>query len=220
MMIKTNCASCGGQIERDDERVLLAVMPLRYVTTEVEDHKVRLDVDRAVHYCASCAHRVEEFRMPNPLFVSEEERSARTKWFKEMEAEENAKDHKQDEELRKTLAEGDTHAFNAAFPTFQSPDDLRATAIPFADNVLSVGDADGIPLGPGSHAAGEFARRRKLLNFLNSPASRGMRSEIRKAARFWADGLSQQAIARKLNTDQSTVSRRIKSAQTMANAKR
>jgi hypothetical protein len=63
-------------------------------------------------------------------------------------------------------------------------------------------------------------QKEKLSGFLNDPASRGMRPTIRNAARQWVEGPSQSEIARKLGTDQSTVSRMINGALKLADAKR
>jgi hypothetical protein len=74
--------------------------------------------------------------------------------------------------------------------------------------------------GSGSFSAGEQVQRVKVLGYLNSPISRGMRPDARKAARHWVDGLSQNQIAKKLGIDQSNVSRLIASVKGQAAKRR
>ena len=57
----------------------------------------------------------------------------------------------------------------------------------------------------GSSSPGEEKQRAKLLKFLNAPASQGMRPRMRQAGRHWAEGFSQNDVARKLNMDPSIV---------------
>jgi hypothetical protein len=68
--------------------------------------------------------------------------------------------------------------------------------------------------------SGEDVQKKRLDAFLKDTSSRGMRPEMRTAARLWVDGSSQSGIARKLNKDQSTICRMIKGAQAMAYASR
>jgi hypothetical protein len=63
-------------------------------------------------------------------------------------------------------------------------------------------------------------QREKLSVYLNDPASRGMRASMRLAAKQWVEGVSMSEIARKMNVDQSTVSRMINGALKLADATR
>ena len=63
-------------------------------------------------------------------------------------------------------------------------------------------------------------QREKLSAYLNDTASRGMRGSMRIAAKQWVEGVSMSEIARKMNVDQSTVSRMINGALKLADATR
>jgi hypothetical protein len=106
LMIEARCESCGKNIEGDEERVLAAAMALNYGRKdEWLDYEVRLHVGKALHYCLECARTTEELRIPNPWFVSEEQRRAATKWLEERKVEQVAEAAKRDGILVKALAE-------------------------------------------------------------------------------------------------------------------
>jgi hypothetical protein len=243
-MIEAECESCGKQIEGDEERVLAAAMALNYFRDHDEwlDYEVRLHVGKALHYCLECASTTEELRIPNPWFVSEEERRATAEWVEEYHRDEAAKTTARDGMLSKALASGDMHAFNTAMPTRPDRGDVMARAVPVSRVAarIAAGMDEPIPASEiaeqlfandegwkkaaaaQSASSGELAQRAKLVEYLNSLRSRGkMLPYEREAARMWAaDGLSENEIARRQGVNQSTVHRRIDAAKRKASAQR
>jgi DNA-binding CsgD family transcriptional regulator len=246
LMIEAECESCGKQIEGDEERVLAAAMALNYFRDHDEgrwlDYEVRLHVGKALHYCLECAGTTEELRIPNPWFVSEEQRRAMAKYIAHYHGAEVAKTNAQDGILRKALARGDIRAFNTAMPTRPERSEVMARAIPVSRVAAKIAAGMDEPT-PASEIAeqlfandegwekvaaaqsarsGERAQRAKLSEYLNSLQSRGkMLPGEREAARMWAaDGLSENEIARRQGVNQSTVHRRVDAAKRKASAQR
>lgn len=253
-MTAEKCERCGKVVEADSERVLVAPMALMY---GMDDeywgcHRIIPCVSyRIPHYCLDCAVMTEEFRMPNPWFVSDESRRQMARFDEECRAQEELERTDRDKYLTKQLAAGDLRAFNSAFPTSPGRSDVMARAVPvsrvaekiaggtdepsstseIADTILS-GCAVGksLPDDEGwakvaaaqSVAFGDAVQRAKVLEYLNSPQSRGrMLPRERETARMWAaGGLSENEIARRQNVNQSTVHRRIDAVRKKAHAAR
>jgi hypothetical protein len=151
-----------------------------------------------------------------------------------------------DRKIAKGLVAGDMHPFNKAMPTNASKEDMMGHFIShqgMAADIAERGEgeeglnasetADALtstlpitsPLArivshghaPASKVDATHRQKEKLRDFLASPRSKGMRPQIRNAARRWIDGASHNEIAKSMGVDQSTVSRNIKTALDLAN---
>jgi hypothetical protein len=254
VMIEARCASCGAAIAADAERVLDAAMTLNYSHPADEwdaGHQIKLRVGRVLHYCLDCARKTEEFRMPNPWFVSEEEERVLAEWVDEdnfvrvlPKTEEERVLAQRDRKVKEAVDRGDVHAFNVAMPTTPGRNDVMASAeqishaaeraVKSSDtpNPQAISDmADSIMAGevrikslrPGvaSNLLGEAKQRAMLDEYLKSAASRNkFPPNVRDSLKMWVEGASQSAVARKFNTDQGTISKRIKAALASAYARR
>jgi DNA-binding CsgD family transcriptional regulator len=244
-LIEAKCQACGKNIEGDSERVLLIPMITTY-HMDADDwgnHKMSPYVPHGAsnHYCLECIHAVEHFSMPNPWFMSVEELQETTEWIEEDESKKRIGSAEKDEALRHALTSGDIRKFNAAMPTTAARDDLLARAKPVSSLAAKIADGmDGEPstaeiadqilndhkkwenaAARQSAVSGVDAQRVTLLEYLNSPQSRGkMLQAEREAARLWAEGQSENEIARRQGVDQSTVHRRIQAAKKKAYARR
>ena len=244
-LIEAKCQACGKNIEGDSERVLLIPMILTY-HMDADDwgnHKMSPYVPHRAsnHYCLECIHGVEQFSMPNPWFMSVEELQETTEWIEAYESKKRIGSDEKDEALRHALNSGDIRKFNAAMPTTAARDDLLARAKPVSRLAAKIADgmdgesstaeiADQIlndhkkwenAAARQSAVSGVDAQRVTLLEYLNSPQSRGkMLQAEREAARLWAEGQSENEIARRQGVDQSTVHRRIQAAKKKAYARR
>jgi hypothetical protein len=179
------------------------------------------------------------FHIPNPWFESEEQRRAAERFAEKMEAEINREAAEHNAALSDAVAAGNMSEFNAAMPTTPSSGDVLARALPvsrvaaqrakasddpiseseIADNIF----ADETAWGKAAAAqspSGEDKQRSAMAEYLKSPNSRGMRTDARKAAKLWVEGVPQTEIAKKIRRDQSTVLRMIQASLKLANQPR
>jgi Helix-turn-helix domain len=223
--IETACSACGARIAADQDRLVIAALELIEenddFTTDYRRNGVSIEqgggVQKSIvgrrhfkHYCEECSVKEPEFLISNPAFVQREMGTA-TGWTPQ-------KDSEVLETVKSDLAAGNTDSFDDAFPKNAPSKDAMA----HSTGMEEVGKRSGfgssnLRVDPQS---GEAAQRERMVLFLNVPASRGMPNDQRAAARMWAEGASQNEVARKLKRDQSTVSRWIKSAQVKASAPR
>jgi len=149
-----------------------------------------------------------------------------------------------DGKVKEAVDRGDIHAFNAAMPTTPSPNDVMASAeqiqhaaeralnsrntpnpqaiSDMADNIMA-GEVSIKSLRPAanSHLAGEETQRATLDEYLKSAASRNkFLPNVRASLKMWVEGASQKAVARKFQTDQGTISKRVKAALASAHTQR
>jgi DNA-binding CsgD family transcriptional regulator len=249
-LTEAKCEVCRKVIEEDSERVVVVPMEL-YYHQEIEDwgnHGIRpFFPTQPFHYCLDCARSTQEFRMPNPWFRTEQERRQLAKLLEEWKAQEKLKSDEQDKALSKDLAIGNLRAFNFAYSTAPKRDDVMSRAVPVSRLAAHIADQSegGDPSSTGeitdqifsgsaadegwakvaaaqSAGSGDAVQRAKVLEYLNSPQSKGkMLPGEREAARMWAaEGLSENEIARKQHVNQSTVHRRIDAARKKAHAAR
>lgn len=247
MMVERECESCGATLANDDDRVLVAAMDLR-IENSYDDHdlyeeRIRLRVGEALHYCPACVLKVAEFRIRNPWHVPAELQREYEKLVSELDAEIEAEDVRRNASLSQRIAAGDMHAFNKAMPTAPSRRDVMATAEQIsavAERALAQTDSSADPravsdmadaimggehyfkaLRPdGSRTSGEEAQRAKLLEYLNSPTSRGkILPSQRNTLRMWAEGATQSDVARKFHLNQGTISKQIRAALAAAYSK-
>jgi len=88
---------------------------------------------------------------------------------------------------------------------------LKASEV--ADRLASTLTPNHFSVSSGSPLGGEASQRAKVLEYLNSPTSKGKLSAgARKELRMWAEGASQNEVERKLGVHQGTLSRKIKAA--------
>jgi hypothetical protein len=242
LLIEARCARCEKLIEENEERALAAGMMVEChrVADDDPDYTVGLRVGQALHYCSECAYKIEDFRIPNPWFVPENERHAMAEYQEQAQAQAELEAADQSKELSAALATGDTSSFNAAMPTSAPRDDVMGHAVPISQVASQIAEKqDGSTptaeiaeqvfadderwekmAGARASGSGEATQRSNLLDYLNSPTSRGMPHTMRQAARLWADGASQTEISRRLGVDQSVVSRMIKGARNRASGAR
>jgi DNA-binding CsgD family transcriptional regulator len=240
LFVEAKCEACGAFIRRAEGRIVIAAMELDYDSHEY-GYGVQLYLGRLHHYCPTCGVQPTQFCIPNPWFVTDEQRRAEEKWREALMVEAAAEPAQSDERLRQALAGGDMRAFNAVMPTRPDRGDVMARAVPvsrvaakiaagmdepvatseIADQLFSNDEGWKKVAAVHSAGSGEIAQRAKLVGYLNSLQSRGkMLPDEREAARMWTDGLSENEIARRQGVNQSTVHRRIDSAKKKANAKR
>jgi hypothetical protein len=243
-LTEEKCEGCGKVIEADSERIVLAPMELQYYQ-EFEDwgdHKIKPRFSQEPHhYCLDCARSTEEFRIPNPWFRNEQEREEWAKVMVELKAQQALERDERDKVVANALARGKTGEFNRAFPTRPEQDDVLARATPesriaariaaresgnamgsgestptneIVDNLMAARPEWEIPI------ASEEDRRARVGAYIACPASRGLPHNMKKAAKLWAEGISQGEIADKLRIHKSSVSRMIQTVVNKANASR
>lgn len=245
LMTKAKCESCKKTIEADEERILVAPMALKYHMEEEDwgNHRIIPYLSPGtIHYCLECARSTEEFRMSNPWFMTDDERAEMDDWI-ESNTHPDADNGASDTALVKAWAIGDLHALDSVIPTKAKRGDIMERALPMssvaagiagrkhgedsssaaeiADQLFSRDEGWKRVEAAQVSASGEAGQRTKLRDYLKLPESRGkLLPAVRAAATLWANGLNQKEVAQKLGADQSTVSRRIKAAMAMANARR
>jgi Helix-turn-helix domain len=198
-MGKTSCARCNETIHAGQYRVVLSRVEMKPP-----------DIDRGIplgrglsfyeSYCDSCVAEIPLFEVMNPW-----------KMLSDNAARPSAGPATEDAAFRSVSVQEIAEKF-----ADDGPGD--GEALDEADIQANVLSSDA-PTWPLPELAGEAAQRARLLTFLNAPASRGMRSDMRAAAKMWVEGASQSEVARKLGRDQSTVSRMIAGARKMAYAR-
>jgi hypothetical protein len=238
---ENTCGACGSRLAAGQDRLVIAALELTHkdddFTTDYrksgvsieEWHGEQVDVIGRRdfrHYCEKCSVKEPEFLVSNPAFVQPESASA-TSQATQLEPE-------APQTVKSDLAVGDERSFDEAFPELSLHttgssrlDHLQRKAQNRDAMARSTGMEEvGKRSGFGSSnlrvdpQSGEAAQRARMVLFLNDPASRGIRNDQRAAVRMWAQGDSQNEVARKLKIDQGTVSRWVKSAQVKANAPR
>jgi DNA-binding NarL/FixJ family response regulator len=229
----------------------MAIHPAHWDEDSAELHSFG-DVRKVFHFCQACSNAEEfrvanpwHLTPEERKWIDEREAESGT----DAGAGEVAEATTMDEQLCDAVANGDMHSFNKLMPTERARrDDVMVRAFTFSRLEEKAGISDvqtggseeegdcGIvdyivstnsPSTPsvydaGSRASGEFAQRARVLEYLNSPASRGkFTEETRKLLKMWAeDGLSQNELSRKLGINQGTISKRIRIAIRLASAPR
>jgi len=213
---KTSCAGCNDTIEAGAYRVVVMMVEMRpshYEETGGRGHSLSRS------YCDSCVAEMPVFELPNLLKLRSD--AAATPSARPADEDAHGSFRKDGEAIlgrnrQRRVTSIQEIAQKGAAATAGHGDGDTLNVSDLEANVLSTQR----PSRPGPEPAGEAAQRAKMVLFLSAPASRGMSNDLRTAARMWAEGASQNEVARKLGKDQSTVSRRIKTAQVMANAPR
>jgi DNA-binding NarL/FixJ family response regulator len=229
----------------------MAIHPAHWDEDSEEFHSFG-DIRKVFHFCHACSNAEEfRVANPWHLTPEERKRIDEFEAESGTDAGvgEVAESTTMDEQLSDAVANGDMHGFNKLMPTERARrDDVMGRASTFSRLEEKAGirdvqtggsgeeDDSGIVdyiastnspstpsvYGAGSRANGESAQRARVLEYLNSPASRGkFTKEERKVLKMWAeDGLSQNEIARKLEINQGTISKRISIAIRKASAPR
>jgi hypothetical protein len=215
LMTAVECEGCKRAIAAGDPRAILTAFIADYRQEEDLGHVPSMRSPKFFHYCFACAG-ANDIRIPSPWVVRanpeqlEQMRAAQAEFV--IEETERA------QRLESTVTTGDMRGFNSAMPTTPQRDDAMARSVTLSRSVDEISTLDSdVPVAVAW--SGEADQRMKVLAFLNAPASRGMRDVMRKAARLWVDGNSQNEIARKLHQDQSTISRMISGAKKLAFAR-
>jgi hypothetical protein len=206
-MIEAKCSSCGRRLEKGEERIVIALFDLDFNFDSEYGFDFAPELAPVSHCCSECAGNIDEFRVPNP-------------WKKPPEDQQPDTVERPSSQLHgaviEGVAKGDMRHFNAAFPERAPASDALAHSVQSypADEANATASAT-VP------ALGDMERKRRLLQFLNDPRSRGViRPEARDVARRWAQGETQTDIAKAKNMNQATVSRLLKAVLEAMNKKR
>lgn len=195
-LAEAQCRACGKNLESDSERVLVIPMMLNYHMDQGDwgNHKIvpYMPDSATTHYCLACIHGIERFSMSNPWCLSAENSSEEAAWI-EAQEKTRVESVENDEGLKRALAGGDMRKFDAAIPTSASRDDVMARATPVSKVAARIAKRmDGEPSeaeiedqlfasddgwkkvdAAQSAVSGVDAQRAKVLDYLNSPHSRG-----------------------------------------------
>jgi len=210
-MIETHCSECGANITRGEDRIVAAVLELAN-----DEDAFRADIGATMHYCSDCGGECEEFRIRNP-WPRPKVTSLVPKTAEPMDVPPNGSERSSvttvESRLARSVAAGNMRPFEASFPVAPSRTDALAHSESIGPEPVGTEAAGCIPIILSSSSQ---VRKERLRKFINSPASRGMRREMREAARRWVDGASQTDIAKTMNLNQATISRMVNGALTMA----
>jgi hypothetical protein len=209
---QTSCSECGAKIPAGEDRIVAAVL-------EFADDGVafRPHVGAAIYYCPDCGGKREEFRIRNPWPRPNQTwpvpNTAEPMGVPTTDGERNSA-ATVESRLARSVAAGNMQAFNASFPA--AP--LRTDALAHSESIGSrepcgIEAAGCVPISLSSI---NHVRKERLRSFINSPASRGMRREMREAARKWVNGMSQANVAKSMRLNQATISRMVNDALRMA----
>jgi DNA-binding CsgD family transcriptional regulator len=200
---RTTCALCNEAIHAGEYRVVLLAVEIGHRNSGGGNGYVSgRGRSFSSSYCDVCVAEMPHFEFLN--------------WWKlrsDADATPSAGPATEDAAFRSVSVQGIAEKASADMDGTGDGDSLGEADI--QANVLS----SESPTRPGPELAGEAAQRARLASFLKAPTSRGMRSDMRTAAKMWVEGASQNEVARKLGKDQSTVSRMIAGARKMAYAR-
>ena len=192
---EASCVKCSDTIEAGEYRIVVLI-------AEVKDgHAGRIS---RLPYCDTCVAQMSHFEILNTYKMRSDEAAIPS-----------AGPATEDAAFRSVSVQGIAERVSKRKDGDGPGDGETMNEADIEANILST-DAPDRPL---PELAGEAAQRARLASFLKAPSSRGMRSDMRTAARLWVEGASQSEVARKLGKDQSTVSRMIAGARKMAYAR-
>jgi len=212
-MDKTQCSTCGSEITEEDERTLVLIVELSPEDSDDEGRTIPAGrrTSTTATYCDICKGKEPYFKINNPWYLLQ---SGRADPSSGPASEDASYRSVQDKSLAARLTpEGNEHDGDESLADTK---DAIYTAVPISNPRSKFHKISNPSPQAPSKIDVELRQKETLREFLGSPQSRGMRPQIRDAAKRWIAGGTQAEIAQAMGIDQSSVSRYIKIALDLA----